>query len=513
MGMELLDLFRSRIKPQQKQAFLCAFFAVLLVHLYKFTNNLPGHDSIYNDYASQNILGSGRWALSAACGLSSWFDLPWVIGLFCAVWIALTAVVIVTLLRIENPVIIALTGGLLAAAPAVSNTFFFLYTADGYMLAMLLAALAVYWSRIGENRRSRLVLSGVCICVCCGIYQAYVSFALVLAVCYLLYELLLDRHERKDCLRWIVRQVILYTAALAAYWVIWRLLLRITGIGANAYQGISQVGRFDLHTLLTAPIRCVKSVMLYLLQWNVMEHGWTLYSVLSVVFVLAFLAGLVIAIRGSGIRKRRWALILVLVCLAAIIPFAAIWCFTSDSVSYSPRMLQCLSLLPVLGALLFENWARPLTKNLMGLLLAVIVLNNALMANILYFHMDKMYQRTYAEGVEMMIEIHELQETAQLDTILVYGNRSAEVAPDFTDPVTGAVTPVGKIHLLSAVLEDSMLFDYKRTYFFLTNTFGLELQPYAGGDLDISRAEAAPCWPAEGSIYADGTTLVIKLSD
>lgn len=192
MGLELLDFFKSKVKKEYKIAFFTTFIITLLVHLYKFTNTLPNLDSIMNYYSNQNILASGRWALSLACGLSSYYDLPWVIAIFSCLFISLTVVVIIKLFKIDNPILITLIGALIGSSPATTETFFFQFTADGYMLSMLLAALAVYFSRIDENRNSYKFFSIMCICLSCGIYQAYVSFALILAVCYFI-DILLNK--------------------------------------------------------------------------------------------------------------------------------------------------------------------------------------------------------------------------------------------------------------------------------------------------------------------------------
>ena len=82
MGLDLFSFLKNKVPKRQKIAFIGTFLISLLIHLYKFTNTLPNHDSLYNYYSDQNMLASGRWALSFACGISSYFDLPWVIGIF-----------------------------------------------------------------------------------------------------------------------------------------------------------------------------------------------------------------------------------------------------------------------------------------------------------------------------------------------------------------------------------------------------------------------------------------------
>ena len=364
MGEGLLLYIQTKIKKEYKTAFVSAFLITLFIHLYKFTNTLPNQDAFYNYYSDQNVLGSGRWALTFACGISSYFDLPWVIGLISCVFIALTASVIVAIFQLRNPVLTTLVGALLAASPATTETFFFLFTADGYMIAMFLSAVAVYFSRIDEKRVLRWFLSGICICISCGIYQAYVSFALLLSVCYFIDILFLNKFDVRDCLWWVVRQAIIYIASLLAYYAIWKLLMAMSGVGANNYQGISNIGEIHAGLIVNGLIAPIKFALLYFLQWNVFVNGFTVYSALNAIFFALMGIGLLIAAISSGILKRKWAMGLLALCLIAIVPFACIWCFISGDIWYRPMMLQCFTLLFVLVAVLYERWGSALTKNI-----------------------------------------------------------------------------------------------------------------------------------------------------
>ncbi len=515
MGKEILEYYNSKVKKESKVAFISSFIVSLMIHLYKFTNTLPNHDSVYNYYSNQNVLGSGRWALSWACGISSYYDLPWINGLMSCLFLALTVVVIVALLKIKNPVLIALTGGLLAASPATTETLFFLFTADGYMIAMFLAALAVYLSRIDEKRVLCNIGAAICICISCGIYQAYVSFALILAVCYFINVLLQNIHEKNECLKWVLRQALIYITALASYYVIWKLCMHFSGIVANDYQGISEVGKISIGLLINGAISAVKTTILYFLQWDVLERGFTLYSILSIIFCVVFVIGLVVAFVRTKVYKRKWASILLALCLVAIIPFACIWHFASDSVGYRALMLQSFTLLFVLTAILYENWFGEKVKNIVAILLITIVFNNSLMANISYFYMNLCYERTYADGLEMIMEIHDLQDEYEFDKIAVLGERLADEQWLTNDLVSGA--PVGKIHMLSGLLETNLMTNSEHLIPFLKATFGLELQPVNQTDrnqmLDTDWGRAMNCWPADNSMTVVDDVLIIKLSD
>ena len=517
MGEELLQFYRTRLKKEYKSAFTFTFFCVLIIHLYKFVNTLPCHDSVYNYYSSQNMLGSGRWALSLACGMTSYFDLPWVIGLFSCVFIAMTVVVIVALFQLKNPILIGLIGALFAASPATTETFFFLYTADGYMIAMFLAAMAVYFSKIEEKRFSKWILSGVCICVSCGIYQAYVSFALLLAVCYFIDGLLQNKYSKQVCFKWILCQAALYITSLSAYYIIWKLCMYFSGTVATDYQGISEVGKISLDLLISGVLNSLKSILFYFLQWNVLEHGFTLYSVLSILFVMFMTIGLIVSCMKSGIFKRKWAVGLLIFSLLVIVPFAGIWHFVSKYVYYRAMMLQCLTLLFVLTALFYERWGKTLAKNAICIFLIMIIMNNALMANISYFYMNLCYERTYAEGVEMMIKIHELQDKYEFEQIAVVGIRTEGVAHKPIDTETGKMLVVGKFYILSGLLENTLLYDSEHVTRFLKTTFGLDIEPLERSQrnelLNTAKVRAMGSWPAEDSIDVIDNILIIKLSD
>lgn len=123
MYQKLKLLFES--KNRYRLVFLTTFFSGLFIHFYKISNNLLNHDSIYNYYSSQNVIASGRWFLSVACSFSTWYDLPWITGIFTMFFIAFTAVIVVDILKIQNIKTACLSGMILISAPAITETLFF----------------------------------------------------------------------------------------------------------------------------------------------------------------------------------------------------------------------------------------------------------------------------------------------------------------------------------------------------------------------------------------------------
>ena len=141
---------RTKIKNTWKIAFLSAFVLGILIHLPVMLSDIPNHDGLSSMYFDQNMITSGRWFLSVACGFSSYFTIPWIIGLIGLLWLALTAVALTELLELADPLVIMAVSGLLVSFPALASTFAYVFTMDGYMMALFLAILAVL---LRKNRK------------------------------------------------------------------------------------------------------------------------------------------------------------------------------------------------------------------------------------------------------------------------------------------------------------------------------------------------------------------------
>ena len=537
MGSEILTFYRKNVKKSWKTAFVSAFMIGLLVHIYKFTNLLPNADALYNFYSNQNMTASGRWFLSVACGISSYFDLPWVNGVLSLVFMGLTAAMVAEVFRMENPVVIALSSGLLVSFPAITATMSYEFTADGYMLAMALAAFSVCLSRmeyIGKTHWKKLVLSGICICLSCGIYQAYVSFAFVLAVCYFMTELLENRREEKQYWKWIGAQTLIYGCALAGYYLIWKLCLKVQGFTASSYQGIDSVGAMGAGDILSALIKIAGDWVRFFVEWNILEHGVTVYSVLNILFLLSFAGVLLAAVWKSGMVKRKLHLLLLLLCVAALPVGCYIWYLTSPDVIYHALMLQSVCLLYILTAVLFDRWLCCKANMVALVLLVAIVLNNSVTANMYYNLMHQSFEKTRAAAVELSTRIH-LLDDGSVRYVALYGGLGGYGQEDHF--AHDKLRQLGGWKVINRTILTPMFLSVY-TDFDLSYYRGNGLQfPVVENDPDIPAPQdwefrfplpdkasrdalaqtaefrAMPVWPARDSVKVIGDTVVVKLSE
>lgn len=542
MGGDIMRLYREKVKVEWKIAFFSAVMIGFLVHTYKFTNYFPNHDGLFNFWSTQNMVASGRWFLAPACALSSCFDLPWVIGIFSVLFMALTAAFLTEIFEMKNPCLIVLCSGLLVSFPAITETMFFAFTADGYMLAMLLGTIAVYLTKMpGGISWKNGIAASVCICLTCAIYQAYVSFAFVLAVCYFMHELLENRQTTGAYWKWIALQAGIFSVGLALYYVIWQLIMNLADIVPVSYEGISSMGTISTATLITAAKQCVTSFIWFFLERNPLQYGFSAYSVLGILFGVVFVVVCAAAFRRGGLWKRPVEAVLFLLCVLSL-PFGCYLCyFISPGVEYYTRMLQAIVVLYILLGVLCERWGKDIYKNLVMLLLTCVILNNSVTANVCYAYLNRCHEKSLATAAELSARIH-LEDDGTVENVAFVGSIGGNWT--VTEEATMDPSKLGTLGTLKTV-NYSLLSDQDLIVLFLDQYLDFTLEYYRIHDTEIpiyQFAQTAPVpqgvsfrfpiadqqtvedlasseafaqmglWPGRDSVKRIGKTIVVRFS-
>ena len=191
------ELWR-RIAPARRAAFFGCLTTGLLVHLYAFTNLIPNSDGLSRVYDLQQMTVSGRWFLHYASALNNFTQMPMAAGLLSLLFLGLAAALITSLLDIHSALLGGLSGAVLAAFPCLGYTFLYLFTAPAYCLSILLAALAVWLAKRGWAGG---LLGAAALALSMGIYQAYASVAISLALLAVLKETLAPQASLRETWR------------------------------------------------------------------------------------------------------------------------------------------------------------------------------------------------------------------------------------------------------------------------------------------------------------------------
>ncbi len=445
---ELWEKWKSIVKPEWKLSFLAALTIALFTHLPMMLSDIPNHDGLDSLYFDQNMITSGRWFLTVACGFSSYFSIPWVISLISIFLIALTAVVLTEFLALKNRYSIVLCSGLLAVFPTVASTFAYVFTMDGYMLALFLAVSAVL---LTAKRRWGFLAGGVCLAFSLGTYQAYLPFAVLLSI----YGILMNAMKEKKFSVKIKNSLhYLYMGIEGAglYYIILQLLLWLEGKELASYQGINSGLESGTSLLSGGLVSLVKKIYLdfaaFTAKGNVVyNNGYALTACL--VLAVLTIAAVLICAKQEKWYKSIWFYLIVLL-LAAGLPVATnLILIISPSVTYHLLMRYQWVLYLILPIAFLDGFCKkqesgPKKKTAAFFswvtLLAgfVLVFHYMITDNIAYSNLQKRYEKTYAYCVRLLDRIEQTPGYYQGIPIAMIGVVGDEPYPP-TD-LTGKVT-------------------------------------------------------------------------
>lgn len=436
--MQTYEQMKSRIKPQWKTAFLTVVVFGLLTHLPIMLSDIPNHDGLDSIYFDQNMITSGRWFLTIACGFSSYFSIPWVIGIISLFFLALTGVCLTELLQLENKITIVLCCGLLSVFPSLPSTFAYVFTMDGYMMALLFSVLSVLLVQKGKYG---FLVGGVFLGLSLGIYQAYLPFAVLLCV-YMALLILMEEGKPLTKVRKILPYLYMGMWGLVFYYGMLRILLLIQGKELASYQGIN--GSQNTMTLVNRVIQIYRDFVAFTLKGNVFFNNF--FSAVS----LVLLAGVCLMVVGKLVIQRKWwktpGFFVIMVLSLLGIPFACNLIFViSPQVTYHLLMRYQWALLLILAIAFVDRFLQE-KDTLSGSLAqwivfaagTVLILNYAVTDNIAYSNLEKRYEKTYAYCERLLDRIEQTPGYYQGIPIAMIGVVGEEQYP-LTD-ISGKVT-------------------------------------------------------------------------
>ncbi len=406
--------WKQKITKQDYAVFFMAVVAGLLTHMRVFVSDIPNHDGMSGIFFDQNMITSGRWFLRVACGISSDYTLPWLIGVLCVLYLAVAAVLLQRFFRVKYTYTGMLLAAVLVVYPTLASNFAYIFTADGYMLALMLAVLAVFFV---ERGKWGFMYGAAALGFSMGIYQAYVSFTMILAV-YAVCRVWFFGKNLKE--KWDVtwRYIAMGGLGAAIYYVMLQILLKVQRTELSGYQGIGEGNEKPLTETL---VRIYKDFVSHTLQGNIlMQKGFLAAAMLVLLAVAAVI--LVLAMWKNGSFKDIWtylagavAVIVLPVCFNAIL-------LISPDVTYHSLMRYQWVLIPMVALVILDRLTGMVftvngrdskmasSVSWVGLIMAmVIAFEYTVICNIGYFNLEKKYEKTYAYCLRMLDRMEETE--------------------------------------------------------------------------------------------------------
>ena len=282
---EVWSNLKAEIRKEWKTAFWTVFILGLLIHFPVMAGDYPNHDGLASMYFDQNMITSGRWFLMAACGVSSYFALPWVIGLLSLFFLGIGAAALVEFLEIKNELGIMLLGGLLVSFPALASTYAYMFTADGYMLALCLVFFAVM---LTKKREWGFIPGGISLAFSMGTYQSYLSFAILLSMYGCLIILLGEASAQKK-LKNMLHYLYMGLTGVGLYYGILQILLRLQGKELDTYQGINSMTSGGGFSVAEKFFRIYQDFLAFTGNGNVLYNNTISFVALGLLGAAAFI--------------------------------------------------------------------------------------------------------------------------------------------------------------------------------------------------------------------------------
>lgn len=458
---EIWNYLRANIRKEWKTAFMTVFILGLLIHFPVMAGDFPNHDGLASMYFDQNMITSGRWFLMFACGVSSYFALPWVIGLFSLIFLGIGAAALIEFLEIRNELGVMLLAGLLVSFPALASTYAYIFTADGYMLALALVFFSVALTKRWEWG---FLPGGICLAFSMGTYQSYLSFAILLSIYGCLMILMGDSSaERK--VKNVLHYLYMGLIGVGLYYVILQVLLKIQGKELDTYQGINGMASGGSLSLAEKLRNIYQDFMAFTGKGNVLYNNMISFAALLLLVAAAFVLFIRLVIRRGYYKK--WYFYLILSAVILVIPPAFnVILLISPDVTYHLLMRYQWCLIPILvlafllryGFLQTELSGQfsPLHRRdasvskkpsvvcnivLQWAVLAaavVMILHYGVTDNIAYSNLQKKYEKTYAYCLRLADRMEQTEGYYTGMPVAMIGVQNKENLPE-TD-ITGTVT-------------------------------------------------------------------------
>ena len=503
-----LEKINSKITKEDRTAFISAFVCGLLIHMPVMLRDIPNHDGLASMYFSQNMITSGRWFLSVVCAASSFYTVPWIIGLIGVLELALTAVLLVRIFETKDKISIFLIAALLVSFPSLASTFAYVFTLDGYMAGLFLAVLAVYLVR-----KEHFLLGGISLAFSLGVYQSYLPFAMLLSI-YCVWDLMAkgEKGSVKKCMNYLYMGI---TGAVL-YIVILKILLKIEGKVLDTYQGIDSLENAGLSGRVSALPSMYRDFISFTFSKGFLA-GYACAAAALVLFVCTAVSVITLIVKSGAYRKAWFYWVTLLT--AVLVPISAnIVLFITPNVEYHLIMRYQWVLFLMVCVVLCD---RCVGKEIVGkgsgclsfafvIAALAVTISYAVNDNIAYTSLQRKYEKTYAYAVRLLDRIEQTDGYYQGIPIAIMGVIGEDEYPptEISAPVTGDMIGYDRQYLIYTADNYEAFFKY-----YLGATLNFVSEEEENAIYYSDRYIAMESFPGETSVQLVDGVIWVKTED
>ena len=529
---EVKNIIKS-IEKRYYAVFLATIVCGLLAHLYQFTNKIFNYDELGQTPAGFGAgIELGRWGLQLVGDTVGLFfrtySLPMINGMITLICVAFSACILVEIFDIKGNVCCFLIGGILATFPSLVGTYFFMFTAPYYGLAMLLSCVAARYIIKGILDNGvvfkDIIIGFLCLTLSTGIYQSYCSVTLCIILMDVVIRLYLKKGEWKSILIRGILYCITFVVSLGAYIGIAKIATKISGIALSGYRGIEDMGSLNLGALAYSIIKTYLNYFRLMTKEDIYQiNPIFLVNLIFVIINIVLIVLLVNRLREKEELINKIGLIIAILLMPIAMFFPEVMTQARGGV-YS-LMTYSVAFVFILPIVLYEKRNRVLIqrvsndgncdskkKDIIGRTLCISVFINILV----YIW--------FANGNYQALQYTTYHDLAYFETLATQVKSLDGYTPDlkvalvgdrFDDPTFKAGSLMGEYFDISGKSDTNV--DYFNNIYLWKSYLGFtpEIIEFrdSGHLSEMDEVKAMPCYPEDGSIAIVGDTVIIKASE
>ena len=425
----------NKLKEEQyKIPFMSGLVIGLITHMFMIVNKFPNGDSMTNFYFDQNMVTSGRWFLTVACGISSFYDLNFVNGFLAIIFIAISAVFVTRFFDVKKKTTMILVPAVMVTFPAVAATMSYMYTVDGYMLGLLFAIVAAY---VSKKYKFGFFAGMVFLALSLGTYQAYVSVAILLCLFDIIFTVI-DNEDIYTLWNKGFKYLMMGIGGSALYYGILKLCLLVQHKELDTYQGINEMTHISLSSIPERIYAMYYDFAAFAFSGRIFVNNLLTMIIMSTIVAASVVAIFVLFVKNK-VYKRWYSWLILFLCIG-LMPFGAntVLLLMSQTGEYHLVMRLQWEIFIVAIVIISERTITAfetvkdkliIPKTVSVVLVALLCYNFLLMDNIAYFNMQQQYEKSYAYCVRLLDRIEQTEGYVQGMPICLVGEISEKSYP------------------------------------------------------------------------------------
>lgn len=502
----------NKWSKQSKAAFLTTLICGYIFHLYAFTNIIPNSDGISRVYDLQEMTVSGRWFLHFATIPHGFMQMPALIGALTLLFLALSCVLLVNLLKIQHPIYAVFLSVSVVTFPSLGFTFLYLFTASAYSIGVFLAILSVWFHE--KSHKRPLYWGGAILSLACsmGVYQAYSAFAIALSVILVMAHILSSTSSFQSTLRYGLCKISYLTLGAGLYYALLHLILAVTGQELLPYLGMEE-SSYPFAALPSLIVSAYKQVILFFFRPS---QGTSTLLLMggNLLFISVGICFFLLLIKKQS-EKEPWKA-MALCCLGAILPLSvgfvqiiSPWSQPTPLMQYSYVLVYVFILFVIDKAVLL--FMIPQREKILSLVLCnifVIGYGGGWLCNVLYTASAQAHRATESYVTRLVSRMEGTEEYQWGMPVLIIGAYPQDLF--YAD-----IESYSLIDHYSAP-QHSVLPLNKHIYYYLNDWLNLPIpEPSEEEMIHMSESKVfqdMPCYPDDGSVAVIEGQMVVKIA-